>query len=72
VTRGLQIMQLNTDCRVQCCLSIHPAGEQRPAQTRASAVCSMETLRPFTPPLAKLDFLQLTENETVALLQKHI
>ena len=36
-------MQLNTDRRVQCCLSIHPAGEQRPAQTRTSAVYSMKT-----------------------------
>lgn len=43
MTRGLQIMQLNTDRRVQCCLSIHPAGEQRPAQTRASAVYPMKT-----------------------------
>lgn len=69
MTRGLQIMQLNTDRRVQCCLSIHPAGEQRPAQTRASAVYSMERGilldRCYILHLSKLVSPLLTENETI-------
>ena len=41
MTRGLQIMQLNTDRRVRRYLSIHPAGGQRAVQAR-TAGCSTE------------------------------